>query len=806
MNAGRYLCIHGHFYQPPRENPWLEAIERQPSAYPYHDWNERITAECYAPNARARVLDGAERIAAILNNYARISFDFGPTLLSWLETQAPEVYRLVLEADRESAARFGGHGSAMAQVYNHIIMPLASERDRRTQVRWGIEDFRARFGRMPEGMWLAETAVDLATLDEMARQGIVFTVLAPRQAKAIRPVSGGAFVDVSGGRVDPSRAYRVSLPAGRSIAVFFYDGPVSQAVAFEGLLHRGEYFAERLSRAFSAKRTWPQLAHIATDGETYGHHHRHGEMALTLALRHIEEQGIATLTNYGQFLELFPPTHEAQVFENSSWSCAHGVERWRANCGCSTGGLPGWSQAWRRPLRDALDWLRDELAARFEQSTLFRSPWEARDGYIAVLLDRAQAAAFIEAQAGRPLAPEERVAALQLLEMQRNALLMYTSCGWFFDELSGLEPVQILTYAARAIELCAEVTGVDLEASFSERLALAKSNLPEQRDGRRIYERLVMPSAVDLTKVLAHYAITSLFDTYETRTKLRSYEIERLGERRFEAGGTRAIVGEARVQSSITGEAAQLSYGVIHVGGHNLHAAVSAPGEPSVYEALAAELEAAFTAGDLPAVFRAMDRHFGSMPYSIKQLFRDEQGRLIDLLLAPTIAETEQLFQQAYEHNHPIVRFLASTGAPLPRALRAAAELAINRQLGEQLGGPGVSEARVRALLDEARTTGIALDQATLEHRARTTLGALIDRLGAAPDDRGLIEQATRAVRAARLLPFPVDLWRAQNDYHALLERLGAAARQRAAGGDAASVAWLGAFVTLGDELGVRTE
>ena len=412
-----YLCIHGHFYQPPRENPWLEAIERQDSAYPYHDWNERITAECYAPNAVSRILDEKARIRELSNNYERISFNFGPTLLHWMQHHAPETYQAVLDADRRSVERFGGHGSAIAQVYNHMILPLANERDRRTQVIWGVRDFERRFGRKPEGMWLAETAADTASLEALAEQGIRYTILAPNQAARVRPLpagvaaegagngaaepaagpgdadaapagadaapagaagedgAGGAtshgdrhgggeegWVDVSGSRVDPTRPYLCRLPSGREIVLFFYDGPISRAVAFEGLLRSGDRFAGRLADMFDDRRDWPQLGHIATDGETYGHHHRYGDMALARALRVIEKRLDIRLTNYGEYLALHPLVWEAQIIEATSWSCAHGVDRWRADCGCSTGGKPEWTQRWRAPLRAALDWLRDELA------------------------------------------------------------------------------------------------------------------------------------------------------------------------------------------------------------------------------------------------------------------------------------------------------------------------------------------------------------------------------------------------------------------------------------------------------------
>ncbi|MFW6150924.1 MAG: DUF3536 domain-containing protein, partial [Chloroflexota bacterium] len=380
----RYVCVHGHFYQPPRENPWLEAVELQDSAYPYHDWNERITAECYAANGVSRILDAEGRITQIVNNYESISFNFGPALLAWMEGHAPEAYRRILEADRASQERFSGHGSALAQCYNHMIMPLANDRDKHTQVLWGIRDFERRFGRKPEGMWLPETAVDLRTLEVLAELGVRFTLLAPRQAKRVREAGAEEWEDVSGGQVDPKTAYTVRLPSGRSLQVLFYDGPVSRAVAFEGLLSDGERFARRLMDAFGQSEEGAQIGHIATDGESYGHHHRYGDMALAYALHTIEREGLARISNYGEYLEKNPPTHEVEIVENSSWSCVHGIERWRSDCGCSTGGHPGWKQAWREPLRQALDWLRDEMASGYEEEAgrLLKDPWHARDEYI----------------------------------------------------------------------------------------------------------------------------------------------------------------------------------------------------------------------------------------------------------------------------------------------------------------------------------------------------------------------------------------------------------------------------------------
>jgi alpha-amylase/alpha-mannosidase (GH57 family) len=528
----RFVCIHGHFYQPPRDNPWLDAIEPEASARPYHDWNERITAECYAPNAASRILDGEGWIAAVVNNYARISFNFGPTLLAWMQAAAPAVYAAVIAADRASRERFAGHGSALAQAYNHMILPLANRRDKQTQIVWGLGDFEQRFGRPAAGLWLPETAVDLASLDLMAANGVRFTVLEPHQARRVRalpPPAGGAgsaggqsaaptgtevegraWRDVSGGRIDTTLPYRVRLPSGRSIAVFFYDGPIARGVAFERLLASGEGFAGRLLAAFDhcgaagaaagAAGAAGRLVHIASDGETYGHHHRHGEMALAYALQKIEESGYARLTNYGEFLAGQPPLDEVEIVENSSWSCVHGIDRWREDCGCRIGGGAGWNQAWRAPLRQALDELRDELAPLYEQAAgeLFGDPWQARDDYIALVLDRSPEAmdAFFESHAaGATPDGDRRARGLALLEMQRHAMLMFTSCGWFFDDLAGIEPVQVMRYAGRAAQLADELCGSRCEGELRRRLAWARSNDPAAGNGRDLYDARVRPAA-----------------------------------------------------------------------------------------------------------------------------------------------------------------------------------------------------------------------------------------------------------------------------------------------------------------------
>ncbi len=800
----RFICIHGHFYQPPRENPWLEAIELQDSAYPFHDWNERITAECYAPNARARVLDGEDRIVDIVNNYSRISFNFGPTLLSWMQETVPDIYQGVIEADALSRKRFSGHGSAIAQAYNHMILPLANERDRQTQVLWGIRDFEKRFRRRPEGMWLAETAVDTETLEALAEAGLRFTILDTSQARRTRPLGGRAWRDVSGGRIDPSRAYEAKLPSGRRIALFFYDGPISRAVAFEGLLRQGEYLADRLAGAFSDARDWPQLVHIATDGETYGHHHRHGEMALAYALRHIEEQGLAHLTNYGEFLERNPPTHQVEILEKTAWSCVHGVGRWWTDCGCNSGGRPEWNQAWRTPLRNALDWLRDELAPRFETSAgeLLKDPWKARDAYIEVILDRGAETRgrFLESQRARELDEADETRVLQLMELQRHAQLMYTSCGWFFDELSGIETVQVIQYAGAALHLAGQLFGDGLEEGFRARLAEAKSNLPEHADGAAIYDKWVKPAVVDLLKVGAHYAISSLFERYPERMRLFSYSVQRQEQRVREAGRARLLLGQARFSSRITQEHALLSYGVLHYGDHTVVAGVREFRGDEAFEEMARDANAAFEKADFPEAVRAMDRHFEGSNYSLKSLFRDEQRKLLRIILESTLEEVTAVYRQVYDNHVPLMRFIGDLGVPLPRVLRLTAEFVLTGSLRQQFQAETPDLDQVRSLIDAARREGVVLDEEGLSYELRRSIERLMGDFHAEPDGLEPLERVVALTSLAASLPFEVDLARTQDFYWELLRDTYPVRRQ---GADETSRAWCAAFEKLGAELSV---
>lgn len=799
----RYVCIHGHFYQPPRENPWLEAIELQDSAYPYHDWNERIDVECYAPNSASRVLDGEGRIARIVNNYAKISYDFGPTLLAWMKEKSPETYRLVIEADRESARRFSGHGSALAQCYNHMIMPLANTRDKYTQIRWGIRDFEHRFGRFPEGMWLPETAVDMETLEILAEHGILYTILSPYQARRSRQ-KRRSWRDAAGGRIDPSVAYKVRLPSRRKIAVFFYDGPISRAVAFERLLDRGEDFANRLTGAFSDDRPWPQLSHIATDGETYGHHHQHGEMALSYALQYIEEKGLATVTNYGEFLERHPPAHEAQIYPDTSWSCAHGVERWRSNCGCCGGGRPEWNQQWRRQLRDALDWLRDAVAPFYEERgrELFSDPWAARDDYIEVILDRSPEAreGFFLRHAGRALGCDDQVVALKLMELQRHAMLMYTSCGWFFSEISGIETVQVIQYAGRVIQLAKELGGPDLEPYFLDRLERAESNIPEHRNGRVVYEKFVRPAMVDLLKVGMHYAVSSIFENGDQPERIYSYKVDCEEYRLLTAGKARAAVGSARITSEITLDSAALAFGVAHFGDHSVSGGIRPSRGKEAFEATVQELTSAFRQADFAQLIRMMDREFGPGTYSLGLLFRDEQRKILRQILETSLADAESAYRHIYQDHVALMRFLASIGMPPPKRLEMAAEVTLNTDLRRAFEDGRLDPGRIAALVEEAQVARVPFDGPTLAFALRGTLERLAERFAADPRDLDALEDLDSAAGIARSLPFEVPLWRVQNIYYNAMREV-----YREHEGESAQ-AWVERFRALGAKLSVRVD
>jgi alpha-amylase/alpha-mannosidase (GH57 family) len=773
----RFICIHGHFYQPPRENPWLETVETQDTAAPYHDWNERICAECYSTNGAARIVNSKNQITRIVNNYARISFNFGPTLLSWLLENAPRTYRMVLDGERRSRKSFNGHSSAMAQVYNHVILPLANPRDRITQIRWGIADYQHHYGLPPEGMWLAETAVDNESLELLAQHGIKFTVLAPHQCRRIRPLKEGAnWTDTPNATVDTTRPYLVRFESGVSIAVFFYNGPISRAIAFEGLLDSGESFAARLKTGFN-NNSQPQLVHVATDGESYGHHHKYGEMALAFALRMLEQDQTVKLTNYGSFLEQFPPEFEAEIVENTSWSCSHGIERWRSNCGCN-GGKPGWNQMWRAPLRQALDELRDALIPLTEQegAKLFKDVWAARDEYIEIILDRSPQSVeqFFRAHQLRVLTVPERIRALELMEMQRHAQLMYTSCGWFFDDISGIETVQVIAYAARVLQLAKEVSGeaaASLEPAFLARLAEARSNVAAAGDGARIYRQQVATRQLGLEQVAAHYAISSMFSSFAEETDLFCFRVWRNSYDVYTSGRGRLALGRAKVVSAITGNQGNFSFAVLHFGDQNITAAVKAyaPEDAAAFEAFAAEAAGYVQRADFPEVIRLLDRFYGHMDYTLTSLFTDEQRRIVQIILNATLADIENSLTTIYDDHASLLHYLSQAGLPKPPALTLAAGFAINVGLRRALEADPVDQAQLRSFLSLAKADEVSLETPTLSYLADQRMKRAMVELQMSSGSLEMLDRALVLGRLLTELPFELNLWQAQNIWYEIL-------------------------------------
>lgn len=797
----KFICIHGHFYQPPRENAWLEVIEVQDSAHPYHDWNERISAECYGPNAASRILSSNNNVIKnILNNYTRISFNFGATLLSWMELYDRETYDAILEADKESVDRFSGHGSAIAQVYNHIIMPLANRKDKETQVIWGIRDFTYRFKREPEGMWLAETAVDTETLEILAEQNIKFTILAPRQAKSVRKIGDAHWNSVNDQSIDIKRPYLVKLPSGKTITVFFYNGDVSQSVAFNGLLNDGKRFAKSLIDLFDKDRDEPQLAHIATDGETYGHHHKHGEMALAYSLDYIEKNKNANLTNYAEFIHKFPATWEAEVHENSSWSCVHGVERWRSNCGCNSGGNAGWNQEWRKPLRETLDWLRDTLVEIYEReaSKILKDPWDARNDYINIILKRNDDNirkflcdhAIIDVDAHR---------VLRIMEIQRHAMLMYTSCGWFFDEISGIETTQVMQYACRAIQLANQIAGIDLEVEFQKRLEAAPSNVAAYGNGANVYQRVIIPAKTNLQRVGMHVAVASLFEDEPESLSVFNYNTASEFFLRKEAGEQRLALGITKIKSITTRSEKKFAFAVIYLGQHNLIGHISLDMEIDKFSSMKFRIIKAFEEGKMLEVLEIMQTFFGSERYTIWQLFQEEKRKILNLISQQSLEELESSLRRTFNRDYPLINALSTNDIPIPKAYKTTFEYILNADMVNCFQTERIQVKEVERISEELLKWNLKIEDP--DKVARLAGESIFKELNRISGERSNLKRIQRLNRLFPILEkFALEpiLHKSQNLYFEI------SLENRKAKEGEVDASWLEQFNLLGDNLGVK--
>ncbi|MBI2896484.1 MAG: DUF3536 domain-containing protein [Deltaproteobacteria bacterium] len=798
------LVVHGHFYQPPRENPWTDEVEQEASAAPFHDWNARISAECYARNAFARMFDQKARVEHIANAYARMSFNFGPTLLRWIERNDRATYDRIIEGDRDSRVLQRGHGNAIAQAYNHMILPLASARDRVTQIRWGIADFVHRFGRQPEGMWLPETAVDRATLASLIDAGVAFTILSPHQAARVRPCGeAGAWRDVSDGSIDPTRAYRWLHPdgSGRSIALFFYDGPIAADVSFGSALSSSQTFIDRFLAAHQRTRDHVELLHVASDGETYGHHKQFGDLTLAHALEVEAARRGLRVTNYGAYLEESPPRWDAELRagpdgEGTAWSCAHGVGRWVRDCGCHVGARAGWNQRWRTPLRTALDRVRDAALPHFESCGLFADAWAARDAYVELVLDRSRdgTARFLDAHRV-PAGDQDRVRALQLLEMQRHAMLMYTSCGWFFDDIAGLEAVQVMKYAARVIDLC-EQTGVPSpREALLDALAQARSNVAAKGSGADVYRTEVEPLCVTPERVACQFAFTSLVKDTAERGELAGWAYQAFEMRRAHHEPFSLVTGTVALENGVTGDRRDLEFAAIHLGSVDFYAGIRRVGQERLSRSADA-IFSEFQRAPLPRILRALD-DFGEVEFGLEHVLPDARQELLDVVFQDVVDRFAEAYARLHDENARTFDILRQAGYRLPPLVRAAGELTLASRFEREI-------ERLRGVCDpdeygEARA--IAAEIALLGYRidSRRTAGFLeesveeqVRLLIAAASGDGL-RKAGALVRIARDLGLELDLTRAQNLVYPLVAALAK---------DPVSRAWLGELgfaPTVGD-------
>jgi hypothetical protein len=721
------LVVHGHFYQPPRENPWTERIERQPEAGLYHDWNERVHQESYRPSAYARVTDAAGKIDAIVNTYEHLSFNFGPTLLSWMERAHPNTLARIQEADRRSLHARGGHGNAVAQAYGHAILPLCNPRDLRTQIRWGVADFRHRFRRAPESLWLPETAVNEDVIDALIDEGLRYVILAPTQAARTRRLDSADWIQVQPETLDTRQAYACYHRdrSGRSIAIFFYHGSIAHSIAFEGVLHSS---ATLIDRCRAVQAGAGQLVNIATDGETYGHHFPFGERCIAHALSDEAIRRGFWVTNYGEYLDHHPPSHAVELLkgsqgEGTAWSCAHGVGRWYRDCGCQTGGLPSWSQAWRGPLREALDYVRDQTAGYFEgtRGQYFKDPWEARDAYVSLVLDRSRSRRdFLRERAPRELSERDRERALSFLELQRHSLLMYTSCGWFFSDPTGLETRQILGYAARVVSLVEELGLGSVRKPFLDLLSRARSNRPEAGSAADVFRRLGEDLPVSAQRVAANLSLTALVSAEEAPPEFAGHRCQRRDWRRGGQGRTTFSTGRLILESIATGRTHDFATLCLHLGEADFYAAVKPYPGDAAFAAAVDRLWSRAASSPLPSLLRAAQEEFGGQEFGLDHVLPDDRQRIIGAVFGSLIRRLGAEYGRLYEDNQRALEILRAAGFDLPPELRAVAEISHARRFEEEVrlqngrNDPAAYQKAVEIAQDGARR-GLRIDRGSAE-------------------------------------------------------------------------------------------
>ena len=604
-----------------------------------------------------------------------------------------------------------------------MIMPLANAHDKETQVKWGIRDFEYRFGRKPEGNWLAETAVDDATLKVLVDNGIKFTVLSPYQALKMKKTGDKEWQDVSWGNIDPARSYKYTLKCDptKSIDLFFYDGAISRSVAFDELLKDGNRFIKRLKEGVSEQRNYPQLVNIATDGESYGHHTKFGDMALSYVLKIKAEDEGFKITNYAEYLDKYRSDYEVDIKQASSWSCFHGVGRWKEDCGCSTGGHPGWNQKWREPLRNALDYLRDELAKVFETEgpKYFNdNPWTIRNKYIDVILDRNYVTIrkFQKENFNPDLTEEQKVKGMELLEIQRQAMLMYTSCDWFFSEISGIETVQIMKYTARAMQLAARFTNENFEEHFKEILSNAKSNIAEFGTGKDIYERFVKPSVVTAKQIACLWAISSLYQDFEDEEDVYCYTVKRHSYQKVQKGSSNFLVGHIEIRSKVTLQRADLMFALMQYAGGDFHCAIKEFSNEAEFNELQATLIKAFALNPITEIIRTLDEKFGKEYFTLKDIFIEERKKILQILLKDQLEKFGNTYKEMYDQGKGSIYHMQNLGLEIPKEFKISAEYALSHRYNDLLADSnGFVESpivqQIRDINFEAKRMNITIDK-----------------------------------------------------------------------------------------------
>ncbi|MDQ1557626.1 MAG: hypothetical protein QOD32_686 [Pyrinomonadaceae bacterium] len=801
-SAATALVIHGHFYQPPRENPWTDHIEPQPGAHPFSNWNERITSECYRPNAFARIVDNYGRVERIVNNYSLINFNFGPTLLAWLERFHPATYARILEADRMSVRRRGGHGNAIAQGYHHSILPLCNERDMRTEIRWGLADFRHRFGRVPESLWLPETACNDATLGALIDENLKYVILSPFQAERVRRAGSEVWLSIIDGQLDTTVPYRYLHPdgSGRSLAVFFYDGQLAKAIAFDGalasshiLLDHFERRAHEVGGVSSSSNgegggSSGRVVHVATDGESYGHHFKYGDRCLAYGLEVEAAARGLRVTNYGEFLEANEPEFEVEIKqgaegEGTAWSCAHGVGRWTRDCSCHAGAPEGWNQKWRTPLRDALNYVRDDAARAYEEQggELFRDPWRARDEYVELLIEpgRERRTEFLTRQAGRRLSEAEEQRALTLLELQRSTLLMFTSCGWFFNDISGIETVQVLKYAARAMDFMSELQLPTPREGFLELLAEAESNVRKHGNGADIFLELVERARVAPPRIAASLAISSLVDKSGQDGEIAGHAYTLTDFRQERHGRLALATGRIVLETFATGRQQDFAVAAMHVGDVDFYCVLKEYPGDVLFQAATDNLWAQFRTDSVPALLRLMQEDFGPSDFGLEHLLPEGRQRIYEIVFGRLVGRFSEQYEYLYEENRRNIEMLQQAGFNLPEELRAAAEFTITRRLEremqkfEQEADPEAFREALKIAGEVARL-GYRLDRISMQRKFERLIVQTVRAAVGEPDSENHAA-ALALIDLAAKLNLHANLERAQEIvYEALQDARGA--------------------------------